>query len=1043
MLINNLLDDLGIISNTDKEVEDDPNLKQGQELMRYERNYKATVEPSLKNLQTTSSPNLDSIIEGMETKSDEDHKDILPSVPQMGSPPEDVQDLLSQITSASDKYEQAFKAYIKTQSTKGASKSKKLYNTILIDKRDKLSVKVYDTKLQDFATSQLNKAQQGGDDISWKVTVCAELAQDYNIIQGSWGDAVSLPPIRDVYNYACRDSSGKMISPNGVQLPDPNKDTFDAPPKDLTKCPLEYPIAFGASGQSPTSCCSGGGCGDGGGGLKKLGVNGGGPVSNYVATTPSGKKEPVKAWPGFAIGNYIPIGVNTQYTGGKYNIIWFESTNRDDCPKDFIYLEGVFPAYMTGTNNHEDRTKWASSTVGSQTSGCFYISPTEKSNLTTQLENLLAQILKDPTNMAEGQTTADNINAAWLKSGRTDTADQDDGICRSQFSSYFNADIATAQEPSDNTLYISPDKDNQQVTSMTTPGSFQNKLHNGTLCPQTQAGGLPVSCIKGCPGWTNYDWKGNNAHDNEPADPKNLFKTCDFNLCATGRFADPMTFTKNLVAEILAFKHQLYNSDMLNEATLKAWLALSANSNDPISLETCQDFRDAFHIYTNNNAWTNGYDLKGGGGEDHPISTLWENSGCTSDVKTASGFYGPDMDSKLYKSGYKWLKDNTSTSTGDDKPNIVNVAKNNQAFPTRRPTNTLFKTVHIYPSRVYINKYGYSQDLTAVLSRVKDDLTTLTNNCTITDDGVKTDVNKLCVGESGAFENTITQLNDRMNSPLGNCINSGNIIPQYTKNGIDPSSLTEKGITPGAAISYSTASTCPGAVKDVGSIIKDNNEKYYWLDAGGFKTLIPVGDKTKLLALLTSDANKDRCAGYFENTDLKLMINALEPVDVTKIPTATDTTGLSVSDLICSSYDRASYIEVMNKAKTLQGLVTQLSVKITANKEKNVTLKSEISAEEKHIETLIQKVNNDMDTLDAIKQHETTNEGRAESTALIKDSTKFQYLAWIIVGVILFLYSIFGISSANMSSPLHIVMLVACVIIVFIILRRIYLSGII
>jgi hypothetical protein len=84
-----------------------------------------------------------------------------------------------------------------------------------------------------------------------------------------------------------------------------------------------------------------------------------------------------------------------------------------------------------------------------------------------------------------------------------------------------------------------------------------------------------------------------------------------------------------------------------------------------------------------------------------------------------------------------------------------------------------------------------------------------------------------------------------------------------------------------------------------------------------------------------------------------------------------------------------------------------------------------------------------MDTLDAIKQHETTNEGRAESTALIKDSNKFQYLAWIIVGVILFLYSIFGISSANMSSPLHIVMLVACVIIVFIILRRIYLSGII
>jgi len=45
MIIDNLLDNLGIISYPDKQVEDDPNLKQGKEFMGYERDYHINVEP--------------------------------------------------------------------------------------------------------------------------------------------------------------------------------------------------------------------------------------------------------------------------------------------------------------------------------------------------------------------------------------------------------------------------------------------------------------------------------------------------------------------------------------------------------------------------------------------------------------------------------------------------------------------------------------------------------------------------------------------------------------------------------------------------------------------------------------------------------------------------------------------------------------------------------------------------------------------------------------------------------------------------------------
>ena len=84
-----------------------------------------------------------------------------------------------------------------------------------------------------------------------------------------------------------------------------------------------------------------------------------------------------------------------------------------------------------------------------------------------------------------------------------------------------------------------------------------------------------------------------------------------------------------------------------------------------------------------------------------------------------------------------------------------------------------------------------------------------------------------------------------------------------------------------------------------------------------------------------------------------------------------------------------------------------------------------------------------MDKLEHLELVQDTDIGREESTGLIKDSTRLQYIIWSIIGVGLLLYGMFGVTSADFKSPFHIVILVACVIILFIILRRFYLSGII
>ena len=62
------LNDLGIIPNENTSIENDPSLRQGQELMDFNRHYTRQISPELERLEKTSMPGVGSVIEAMDNQ---------------------------------------------------------------------------------------------------------------------------------------------------------------------------------------------------------------------------------------------------------------------------------------------------------------------------------------------------------------------------------------------------------------------------------------------------------------------------------------------------------------------------------------------------------------------------------------------------------------------------------------------------------------------------------------------------------------------------------------------------------------------------------------------------------------------------------------------------------------------------------------------------------------------------------------------------------------------------------------------------------------
>ena len=181
-----------------------------------------------------------------------------------------------------------------------------------------------------------------------------------------------------------------------------------------------------------------------------------------------------------------------------------------------------------------------------------------------------------------------------------------------------------------------------------------------------------------------------------------------------------------------------------------------------------------------------------------------------------------------------------------------------------------------------------------------------------------------------------------------------------------------------------------------------------------------------------------------ENTSLSDWIDAnKDSITVDTLPTITrDTTDIKTR--MCSSYDRSAYVAVQEAGDKLADQMRIVNDKINAARSCSKNRGTELINAEKALALLVQEVNNDMTELENVKMRRETDIGKEETTNLIKNSYKTQFIVWTILAVILFAYGLFGITSGSgFNSPMHLAMMVACVLIIFIILRRFYLSGII
>lgn len=985
MTNDNYLDDLGITSDSDDNRNSDPNLIQGKEFMKYERNYNHIIEPRLQLLEATSSPNLTSITEGMTTqKTDQDGDNIEGDSPIVVDNDDPVIDnlltkfntKLKSVNEYEEKFKQTTSDYIEyLQNTKDIKSS--LTNSIAYNSDTVDSITVYNQYDKNIIDNE-NNNNNG----------CLNIANIYRIKQGDWGDAKDIIPVKEWYSGNCL-SGEKAFS--GLPLP------------------------------------------------------------NSSVSTVKQKVEPkMKQWRGWAISSLV-FGVNTSI-GGKFDIkIVSDNTN----PLKNSPLLSRPNYYLIGNNDNTQNTVPLKEAVlntsgkagyGSVSYGgslpvvqIYYISDTDKQNLTQEIEIYLSRIISDNFRLSLQKNNysieyftdnkvnmKENIKNSWYNPADANNKSRlaQNGICLHQIGQYFlSPTTATLDSPNSNVDWTLPtsnipgitdglsdaksadevvvalaqaaaaaaankaEKAEQANVSEDKPNSIQNRLKNGHICGW--------SCIEGCPGWSNYDVKTATGE----AIPGKQSKTCSINQCNIDNFDDPVDFTYNLVYSILLLRSQLYPPGDLSDESMNA---LSTQGS---GVTTCQELANAYGIYANESGiiaqCDNDPNIK------QAISSQWNNSKCSETV-TSPDFGAEDI-SNIYSK-----------------------------CPGRINSQWKTKVLKYYPERYFINKYGYRQRFTEA-DNIKQYLVDIKNHCepqTLSSDSKSgtSSSNTTSVSHEttcNAWNDEIIPWLDELDRLGTGCLGTNDPSTQniLSINGVSTSVLSK--LEEGADIQ----NLSPGGDDDVtgktnttvcnnisGSIIqnKDKPEQYAWVDVIGYK--IPMD-------------NNDDCKNY---------LGDITPIPVSsdvynKIPTQTENVG---SILKCRYYDARKYSAVENAYQLLLNSINELSSIKHQLDAMDTTLGEQLNSTQKKVDDTIVSVNKKMDIIDRIRLDKTTAEGREESTTLIANSNKLQFIAWLIVALLLFIYGMYSISNGVSGGALHIVALIACVVILFIILRRFYLSGI-
>ncbi len=206
--------------------------------------------------------------------------------------------------------------------------------------------------------------------------------------------------------------------------------------------------------------------------------------------------------------------------------------------------------------------------------------------------------------------------------------------------------------------------------------------------------------------------------------------------------------------------------------------------------------------------------------------------------------------------------------------------------------------------------------------------------------------------------------------------------------------------------------------------IFSTDNKYAWIDSKGTKHIFANDD-------VYNSRNTTSCPTMSTpvGEDVWKSVTTGEPI--------------TNNEYICEYFDNVLYNNVQYAYKDLKIYVDQIEKHIAGLKKEDQLLGNKLVTLQTRITKNMYEINTNMDKIDRLHLLSDTADGKAETTELLMSSNKIQLVLWMIIGLLLLVYSIYGIRGGFTATPLHITMLVVCTVILFTISRHIYLTGII
>lgn len=1001
-----------------------------------------------------------------------------------------------------------------------------LYNTVLVNSGNGLDIHIYNNDVVSYMSRILQENTDTPDRICAKLVSDFNIKKENWGNASALQPVKDLfnNKCRDPAGNMIRSSTEKPWA----KIPDPTgQETIMSEDKpNPSSCPKEHPIFAGSDGGTNFCCASkpdpnsSGYC---------LGTKGDGANRTSSSATQSysikiGDKEiPFQAWSGFGLRRINVSNKDNQTirTGisiaedGEYSISYApvgdsekDNYSQADAPPGFIYLKNQLEAFNWGSREIQNYPQEGKTRTGEWTitwldptpkHGFFYIPPAQKRKLLDELERYVSMIISSPSPKdyltSEFQQTL-VWNRNWMKN--TGQADSSDGICAHQFGGYFN-------DPGKEWNWETPTEENSAQTNPDNTDNIQSMLANGGACQWNS--------INGCPSWHNY-----NANADVVGAAANK---CSINAADAAK--PPKEHSLLLLELIKNFYNSIRVEGDLSQETINQLNSAGAKTDN---LQTCRDLIDTYGLWIyngeviagcvnddfkkilqqsncakSNSGWitpainSDKYETgcnatfnKGGvysrcpaehpiaydgnfgreGLPEYKIRNGWccnprepDGGPLQSEGNWAEQFannYSPDVAASVKDTCYGKTGKNLKCPSGGS------CIDHNDPTPLTIPENK-FTEMTYFPERIYINKFGYTQDLAALTNgdlsgRLNAGIKRIKERCQPDDRGEGNYISK----EDGCFTDIPTRENvvnniKTLDSIFTNCkdgsTGASSGIPLIMEG--DYSNI-KSGMKQGGMPIPDADDGCEGPImnksykKIAGTIVYYNGDSggekgYYWVDAMGYAAFI-----SRDANMFNENSVASRCMPYLgitrqtldENTSLSDWIDAnKDSITVDTLPAITSNT-TDIKTRMCSSYDRSAYVAVQEAGDELADQMRIVNDKIKAARSCSNIRGTELINTEKALALLVQEVNNNMTELENVKMRRETDIGKEETTNLIKNSYKTQFIVWTILAVILFAYGLFGITSGSgFKSPMHLAMMVACVLIIFIILRRFYLSGII